>query len=140
MYRQWVLTAPDGCIWEVYWFRDAAGFAADAWDPDEWNDVPHDPDNPRTCSCPHPGGIYDTLDTLEAAMGGAIAADVREELQEEAERNPISAEDMAEWGHGVAFEIHRTDGDGRIWGSFAPSWSADPASELWEHDLLPLAD
>lgn len=139
MYRQWVLTAPDGCIWEVYWFGDASGFAAEAWDPDEWHDVPHDPDRPRTCSCPHPGGIYDTLDTLEVAMGGPIAAEVREQLEEEAERNPISAEDMAEWGHGVAFEIHRTDADGRIWGSFAPSWSVDPASEFWEHDL-PLVD
>lgn len=140
MDRQWVINAPDGCIWEVYWFVEAAGFFTEAWDPDEWNDVPHDPEHSRRCTCPHVGGIYDTLETLELAMGGPIPADTREELLEYADYNPISEEDMADWGRSVAFEIHRTDAEGRIWGSFAPTWAPDPENPYWEHDNFPLVD
>ncbi len=139
MEREWEIKTPDGCLWRISWFEDAAGFFADVWDCGE-DDETH-PGDPAECSCPFPTlGIYDTLDTIEVAMGIPIPNEIREELLGDASLRPIREDDKGAWGRVWAAEVHRRAPDGTIFSSFAPTWASNPYSPLWNPDDFPLLD
>lgn len=95
-----------------------------------------DPD--AECTCPFPIlGVYDTLETVERAMGMQIPATIRAA----ACRRPLFADPRGAqraWGRIWATEVHRTGDDGSILSTFAPAWEDNPYSPVWDEDNFPL--
>lgn len=139
--REYEIEAEDGCIWSIYWFRDAAGFFADVWEWGPDDDVGGTADPAPDCTCPFPVlGVYDTLETVEVAIGRALPGDVRQQLLADARRYPLAEDEQGAWGRVWGAEVYRTDPDGQIHCSFAPTWAEDPCSARWDPDGFPLAN
>lgn len=140
MEREFEIETEDGCTWSISWFRDASAFFVDVWDRAPDDEVGGTADPGPDCTCPFPElGVYDTLDTVELAMGMKIPPEVREELLADARSSPISEEDKRAWGRIWAAEVYRTAEDGwTIFITFAPAWEENPHSPLWDEDNFPL--
>src|SRR5438477_10620855 len=76
--QEWTVDMTDGSFWGVEWMPDAAAFYAQRWFPDDVDEeVPADA---TVFDCPGPDlGLFDTLDTLELAIGGPIPPRIRGE-------------------------------------------------------------
>ena len=132
--RDWAFDTPDGCSWTIGWMDDAEGWLVDVW-------VDEDDPPPTSCTCAHPeDGLFDSLETVELAIGSPIPINIRDQLLAEAacHRSPESA--RAAWGRIFALEVIRVDEDGTFWTSFAPTWADDPVSPYWDPDNFPLVD
>ena len=129
--QEWIVEIVDGSFWGVEWMPDAAAFYAQRWFPDDVDDdVPADT---TFIDCPGPDlGLFDTLDTLELAIGGPIPPQIRGELEIDQHYNPPPTDLAEQWGHSVAYEICRTGRDGQIISTFAPPWADDPESSEWD--------
>src|SRR5438067_962658 len=69
--QEWTVDMIDGSYWGVEWMPDAAAFYAQRWFPDD--DYENVPADATFIDCPGPDlGLFDTLDTLELAIGGPI--------------------------------------------------------------------
>lgn len=68
--RQFEMETEHGCTWSISWFRDASAFFVDVWDWAPDDEVGGTADPGPECTCPFPLlGVYDTLETVERAMG-----------------------------------------------------------------------
>lgn len=91
------------------------------------------------CTCPFPIlGIYDTLETIELALGSKIPAPIREHLLRDALCHPAHEDGKAAWGGIWAAELFRRAEDGMIVTSFAPTGAEDASSPLWGKDNFSL--
>lgn len=130
--RCWEVSATDGCIWTVCWLRDAAA----------WN-VSDDGDDIRelrecTCNVTDRDGVYDALETIEAAISTPIPADLRTQMHEHAAARPPSTEAKRDWGRTFSFEVRRLSLEGSIVASWAPGWTDEPDSPRWDPSEFPL--
>lgn len=79
-------------------------------------------------------GIFDSLDTIELAMGMKIPPGMRDRLLLDAMLEPTTDTERAEWGRVWAAEVYRAAPDGEIVASFAPALTDDPNSPRWDPD------
>ncbi len=123
--REWIVKWEDGSEWAISWFQDGGAFFAQRWFFDE-------EDEDCYLDCPGPDvGLFDSLDTLELAMGRPLPAHIRQELLSHSEAHPISEDSLRAWGGIVAYEVHRVAPDGEIVPTFAPPGTADPFAIEW---------
>lgn len=115
----------DGSYWILSWVQDGGAFFAQRWFPDEDCDLPH-------LACPGPDvGLFESIKTLEAAMGRALPADIKAKLLRDSEAYPITQESLDNWGTTVAYEIERLAPDGEIIGTLAPPGAKSPFDPRW---------
>lgn len=106
----------DETVWTFGWVPDAGCFYVDRWIPEE-DDFPID----DTIGTPAPHICFvESLDVLEEAMGRRLPADVRVELQADADAHPISEERLASWTEWDGYEITRLTSEGEWVETFAP--------------------
>lgn len=135
MDQEWDVETRDGCTWIISWLQEAQGFLAQGWPLGELIDDDEAQPAAVPCTCPGPDvGIFDTLETIEAAIGEPIPGAIRAELLLEQQCNPIHDCDKDSWDAASAFEIERLGDDGVIWSSFAPTWAEDPMDPRWDVD------
>lgn len=128
--EEWAVDATDGCTWLVSWFQQEGAYFAQAW----FFGVDEDPPvEQEVCTCPGPEvGVFDTLGTLEVAMGRPFPRAVRRQLVRQSLRFPQPERERKDWRIECAVELHRTDRDGTIYSSFAPVWADDPWHPRWD--------
>ena len=128
--HEWIVEWEDGSEWAISWFKDGGAFFAQRSFFDErWF---FDEEDEDYLDCPGPDlGLFDSLDTLELAMGRPLPADIRQELLSHSEAHPISEDSLRAWGGIVAYEVHRVAPDGEIVPTFAPPGTADPFAIEW---------
>lgn len=115
----------DGSEWALSWTQDAGAFFAQRWFLDE-------DDDHHYIECPGPDlGLFESLETLEAAMGRSIPNDIKERLLSCSKARPITQEALNAWGVSVEYEIERLAPDGEIVGTYAPPGAANPFERRW---------
>jgi hypothetical protein len=122
---EWIVDWEDGSYWALSWVQDAGAFFAQRWFPDEEHDLPY-------LDCPGPDvGLFESVETVEAAMGGAIPAEVRAKLLRYSEAYPITQDALDSWGVSIAYEIERLAPGGEIISTFAPPGTENPFAARW---------
>jgi hypothetical protein len=121
----------DETVWTFGWVPDAGSFYVDRWIPEE-DDFPIDDiiDTPAPHIC-----FVESLDVLEEAMGRPLPADIRAELQADADAYPISEERLASWSEWDGYEITRKTPEGEWLETFAPPGHPDPFARRWWADV-----
>lgn len=122
---EWTVAWEDGSEWVLSWVQDAGAFFAQRWFDDEDDDRAY-------LDCPGPDvGLFESLETLEVAMGRPIPEDVRDELLEYSRSRPIRQDDLDAWGVSVEYEIERLTPNGEVIGTTAPPGTANPFAPRW---------
>lgn len=128
----------DGTYWTFSWFEDAGCFMVDRWIPENDDfDFDNIIDTPADCTY----SLFETLDTVEEAIGRPLPPDMRDTLQAWSEARPIDPEYLEGWNEWNAFAIVRKVPDGEWiepfvkpgeWiETFAPPGAPDPFAYHW---------
>lgn len=121
--KEWSVEWEDGTIWFLSWIQEAGSFSAERWS-DEATGPCVDTPGPDA-------GLFEDLETLEAAMGRPLPPAVRQELLNFSERFPMADDMREDWGVSVAFAITRRHPSGEFIDTFAPPGTADPFAIEW---------
>jgi len=122
---EWTVDWEDGSDWVLSWVQDAGEFFAQRWFLDEDDDHSY-------LDCPGPDlGLFESLETLEVAMGRSIPADVRDKILRYSRTHPITQDSLDAWGVSVEYEIERLGPDGEIVATIAPPGAEDPFARRW---------
>jgi len=120
--KEWSVDWEDGTVWFLSWFREAGSFHADRWFDEATGPI---------IDTPGLDGLFEDLDTLEAAMGRPLPPDARGELYDYSRRHPMTDDDRAAWNVIVAHAITRRHPNGEFIDSFAPPGTEDPFATEW---------
>lgn len=120
--KEWRVEWEDGTVWFLSWFRQAGSFLAErcfggAAGP--------------SIEAPEVDGLFKDLETLEAAMGRPLPVDVREELQDQSKRFPMTDDDRAAWSVIIALALSRPHPNGEFNDFAAPPGTASPLAIQW---------
>lgn len=123
----------DGSIWIVAWESQFGCYFAQRWYPEDLGLEAIE--GVERIDCPGPEeGLFQTLETLEVAMGEPIPDGIWATLRRREHSFPLRDPDKEGWGTVFACEVHRIGPDGEIVTSFAPPWADDPESPEWDLD------
>jgi len=125
--KEWSVEWEDGSVWFLSWFQQAGSFLADRSFDDAIEPL---------VDTPGFDGLFEDLETLEAAMGRPLPPDVRDELLAHSRRFPMTDDDRAAWNVIVAFAITRRHPSGEFIDSFAPPGTEDPFANEWLQEWM----
>lgn len=120
--KEWSVEWEDGSVWFLSWFQEAGSFSSERWFDEATGPI---------IDSPGPDGLFEDLETLEAAMGRPLPPDVREELHDYSRCFPMTDDDRAAWDAPAPFAITRQHPDGEFVDSFAPPGTEDPFAIEW---------